>query len=376
MTEQLPMASAGLPKYQAVAQHFEQAIAGGRLRVGDRLPSERELASQWEVTPMTVRQALDVLRRKQLIVRRQGQGTFVAAGATALVPPPVARREVYLLGMTPSRSEVQRRVNWQPRLRRFQGLVDAAFRHGVVLHSSLELAPDSSAAHLVEVLRQASGVILHDEVLPESVLAGLAEAGVPLVAINCYPLVDYCSRLLIDSRRAAFAAVRHLAELGHTRIGLIVGDPSRYSMGLRLAGYRDAHTLLNLPLRPEYTVIEPRGFEQDAVAACRQLLALPEPPTALFVASDRRALGLLDAAPELGLSIPRDLSLVGFDDLAEAAASTPPLTTLHNPLYESGEQAVALLLRLLNRDVPPGTVTMLPAPLVERGTTAPLTPLP
>ncbi len=370
MSNPLSIFEPGLPKYLSVARHYEEAILSGKYRVGEQLPSERQLATEWSITAMTVRQALEVLRGKRLIVRRQGHGTFVSGQPAA--PEEAAPRSgaVYVLGLTPSQSASPRQVNWQPRLRRFQGLVEGAFRHGLVLKSNVALDPEASPSHLVAMLGEAAGLILHEELLPEVVLAGLAELNVPMVAINCYARVDYCSRLLIDSRRGALSVVRYLAGLGHKRIGLIVGDPERYSMGLRLSGYRDAHALLNLPLREEYTIVEPSGLEEHAVEACRRLLALPEPPTAIFAASDRRAIGILDAADELGISIPEELSVVGVDDLAEAACSDPPLTTLHNPLFASGEEAIELLLRQMRGEVQAGTVTMLSTRLIERGSTA------
>ena len=361
-----------VPKYQAVADQLEAQIANETYRIGDRLPSERELAAEWGITAMTVRQAMDLLREKSLIVRRQGHGTFVAATATPDEPPAQQPRNkpVYLLGLSPTQIAQHSQVNWQPRLRRFQGIVDAAFRRGIMIQSDVPIDFNTPPQQLVEALSTSAGLILHEESLPVEVLAGLADRGLPMVAINCYYGISYCMNVTVDSRRAAMAVVNHLIGLGHRRIAIVVGDTTRVSMRSRLDGYLDALRLAGITERADYTVIETRGSSETAAEACRQLMALDEPPTAIFAVSDRRAFGVLEAASELGLCVPQDLSVLGFDDLPEATVSRPPLTTLHNPRFESGEAAIALLIEGRGEPTSRSRVQYMEAPLVVRESTA------
>ncbi len=108
-----------------------------------------------------------------------------------------------------------------------------------------------------------------------------------------------------------------------------------------------------------------------AVEPARELLTLADRPTAIFAANDLSAIGVMDAAHELGLSIPGDLSLVGFDNVPESALTQPPLTTISQPMQEMGSQAVDLLVRLMNGGIEEGRSThvRLPTALVERGST-------
>jgi LacI family transcriptional regulator len=138
----------------------------------------------------------------------------------------------------------------------------------------------------------------------------------------------------------------------------------------RLAGYRDA--LVGAGITLDETLVaagdslEPRGHE-----AARELLRLPDPPSAIFASSDAAAFGVLRAAREAGLSVPADLSVVGFDDVPEAAWVSPPLTTVRQPLREIGRAAVRQLLSLLADRSRPATRVVLETELVVRGSTGP-----
>ena len=140
--------------------------------------------------------------------------------------------------------------------------------------------------------------------------------------------------------------------------------------GARIAGYRSALAAAGIRHRPEYVR---HGNFDPAVARQRmlQFLDLPEPPTAVFVCSDRMALGVYEALAERGLSVPDDISVVGFDDLPEARWASPGLTTVRQPLAEMAATALRLLVRVMAGERPEGTRTELSTRLVERASTAP-----
>jgi LacI family transcriptional regulator len=141
-------------------------------------------------------------------------------------------------------------------------------------------------------------------------------------------------------------ATEHLLALGHRRIGALAGPEGWYATEERLLGFRAALAGKGILLDPELIVYSdwrtPRGTE-----AAEQLLSLPEPPTAIFGFNDNVAIGVLNAARERGLSIPGDLSVVGFDDTAQASIVTPQLTSVSQPLAEMGRMGVSLLIRIL-----------------------------
>jgi LacI family transcriptional regulator len=178
--------------------------------------------------------------------------------------------------------------------------------------------------------------------------------------------------IVIDDARGGRLATEHLIELGHERIAF-VGDTSDPGYGFvaserRLEGYRAALDAAGIPLRDALQRFGPHG-RRVAHRLTRELLSLPEPPTAIFAASDTQALGVLEAAGAEGLDVPGDLSLVGFDDLE--AAPYVGLTTVAQPLYESGRRGLERLLEVVaGADHGPLT-ERLELRLVVRRTTAP-----
>ncbi len=201
-------------------------------------------------------------------------------------------------------------------------------------------------------------------------VARFLESGVPTVLVDTYHPDLNC--VTIDDVAGGHQATCHLIALGHRRIGF-VGDlgenPFDFSAGqLRLRGYRRALREAGLPEEPAH-VQQGHYGRREARRMALALLALPEPPTAIFAASDTMAIGVAEAAAAAGLRVPADLSIVGFDDIEIAAHLK--LTTIRQPLFRSGVEGVTLLLDTL-RAAPPQPVNLvLPTELVSRATTAP-----
>ncbi|GHD72346.1 hypothetical protein GCM10010317_082470 [Streptomyces mirabilis] len=169
--------------------------------------------------------------------------------------------------------------------------------------------------------------------------------------------------------RGGVTPTEHLLALGHERIAVIAGHQRKLCSSAWVAGYRSALASAGIRHRPEY--VRHAGFD-ETIARRRtlDLLDLREPPTAVFVCSDRMALGVYEALAERGLKVPHDISVVGFDDLPESRWTTPALTTVRQPLSEMAATALHLLVRMMEGDRPEGTRTELSTLLVERASTA------
>ncbi|MET8942648.1 substrate-binding domain-containing protein [Streptomyces sp. NPDC004542] len=165
-------------------------------------------------------------------------------------------------------------------------------------------------------------------------------------------------------------ATEHLLGLGHERVAVIAGHRRRMCSGARVAGYRSALASAGVRQRTEY--VRHAGHDEAAARLhTHELLDLPEPPTALFVCSDRMALGVYATLAERGVRVPDEMSVVGFDDLPEARWVTPALTTVRQPLSEVAATALRLLVRMMHGERPEGTRTELSTRLVRRASTAP-----
>lgn len=174
-----------------------------------------------------------------------------------------------------------------------------------------------------------------------------------------------------DSYGAARQALEHLIGLGHRRIGLIRGRRSHRPQHSRLAGYLDYLAEQGLPI-DDRLVVEVSFDEKGGFQAVEQLLALAEPPTAVFASNDLLAIGALHAAHAAGLHVPSDLSIVGLDDIHAASTTTPPLTTIAKPKATIGQQAAHFLLdHLRNRAPAEPRRQIVACHLLARGTTAP-----
>lgn len=165
-----------------------------------------------------------------------------------------------------------------------------------------------------------------------------------------------------------YSATEYLVSLGHRAIGIIGGLSSHRYSRARLDGYRSALAAAGIPWDGQL-VREADWTRAGALRAALELLHLPDPPTAIFACSDRMALGVYEAAASMGLHIPDQLSVVGFDDLPEARWLSPALTTVRQPVREMGRTAARMLLRLLNGEELESQRLELSTVLVERGST-------
>ena len=195
---------------------------------------------------------------------------------------------------------------------------------------------------------------------------------IPVVAIDPHTGHGGPSTIDSDNLGGARVATRHLIELGHQRIAHVRGRSDLASAQLRETGYRESLAEAGIAFDPSL-VVDGEYQTAQTVEVARALLARDDRPTAVFAANDMSALGVLRAAAENGLRVPEDLSVIGFDDIPEARTSTPPLTTLAQPLQDIGARALRMLIELLEGHEVPSRVH-LPAELVVRGTTGPVPP--
>jgi LacI family transcriptional regulator len=213
--------------------------------------------------------------------------------------------------------------------------------------------------------RGGDGVVMAAGHVTGDVAAGPGGRGVPAVRIGGDPDEDPHVDLVVpDDEIGSHAAVRHLVERGSRRIAIIEGP---HASGVaRDEGYRRALAEGGIPVDPELMV---RGdwTRPGGRKAMHALMALPDRPDAVFCANDLTAIGAIDAAHELGLSVPGDVAVVGFDDVDAATIVNPPLTTVRNPAYEIGYTAGELLLsRITGSYTGEGRTVVLPCPLIVR----------
>lgn len=195
--------------------------------------------------------------------------------------------------------------------------------------------------------RRVDGIIVTSSRVGATYVELLSRTRVPIVLLNNQHPSDYVYSVMIDNVGASMCATRHLIGLGHRRIAYIGDRFGCQSDTERFSGYLSALDLAGLPFTPEY-VTHGNGRPECGTSTMEALLALPSPPTGVFCYNDMTAIGALRAVAERGLRVPDDLSLVGFDDLFVAQYSTPPLTTVRQPMRDMGRLALETLVKLLS----------------------------
>jgi LacI family transcriptional regulator len=241
--------------------------------------------------------------------------------------------------------------------------------YDVLLFATERPDSDSNGAH--SYLGRArhhrvDGVVLMGVDRDDPEVAELVEAAdVPLIGVDLDVSGPRASYVSSDNVGGARLAVRHLHDLGHRRIATIAGPQDSKPGADRLVGFRAELHALGIESHSEYEQIGD-WYTESGEQAMRSLLALPEPPTAVFAAADLMAVGAMKAARDAGLGVPGDLAVVGFDDIQLASLFNPALTTIHQDKIGLGRAAArALLEQIENPDLTPAALT-LPVELIVR----------
>jgi DNA-binding LacI/PurR family transcriptional regulator len=188
-----------------------------------------------------------------------------------------------------------------------------------------------------------AGLVIAPVCEDSAVLAEIVQSGLPVVVIDRNLSSLAVDTVLADNRMGAYTAIRHLVQLGHQRIAIVNGPQHLTSGRERYAGFLQAMEEAALIVDPELVRYGDYQLE-SGYRLTRELLALPEWPTALFIANNLMTIGALNAIHEANGKIPDDIAVIGFDDLPWAISLNPPLTTVAQPTFEIGVRAAELLL--------------------------------
>lgn len=342
------------------AASIRDDIRQGNYAVGERLPNERDLAERFGISRGTLRQALKILEDERLISRQQGRGTFIANVLHAAVPSDTRTALIAAI--------VYERESY------FNPILNAASLQaasaGYVLTTGSNDTPETETQHLTAFLRSGVQGALMSPVARFS-LPGyqrLREGGIHVVLIDT--LLPGCEEdfVSVDNRIGTMLAVRHLIELGHRRIGYVTHN---YPLDIpcrddRLAGFFDS-TRADA-LRIDHVIeADPEQYQASILA----MLQSRNRPTGIVCFNDIWALRVASIARELGLRLPQDLSIVGFDDHSMARNYDIPITTIHPQFREVGIHATNLLIEKIERPRQRPTMTILIRPqLIVRDSTA------
>jgi LacI family transcriptional regulator len=252
------------------------------------------------------------------------------------------------------------------------GARDTGWEAGCLVQTYVTRSNPELEAATIERVRRDPNVlgVIYSTIFTRMVSPPAGLENFPTVLLNCYTQDRRMHSIVPGEVAGAFVATQHLISHGHRRIGFINGEPWMDASADRLKGYRQALATADIAFDPLLVRhgdwLPLKGYE-----LALELLRLRNPPSALFCANDLMAIGALEAASELGLNVPEDVSVMGYDDQELARYTHPPLSTLTLPNYEMGSRASELLIELAtrNKTVWPKTIKI-DGPLIERASVA------
>ncbi len=321
----------------------------GRLAGVSRSTVSRVINDQTSVSP-------EVRERVQEVIRRTGYTPNVAARSL------VSGRSGVLGLVIPSRVKSLFRDPYFAML--IQGISTATNVSANTLSLFLFQTEEEESALYPRVVTSGfvDGLIFTATRMGDPLLSRMADSNVPIVMIG-RPDIEGISYVDVDNRGGGLRAATHLCGLGYERIG-ILGAPTNTTAGVdRLNGFMEGLAVCGAPLHPRLRV---DGDFSEAGGYDAMVELLPHKPDAVFVASDTMAMGALRALRERGVSVPNDVAIVGFDDWPVSSNSVPALTTIRQPVMETGSHAVKVLVDLITGKAKAPIVEILPVELVVR----------
>jgi LacI family transcriptional regulator len=253
-----------------------------------------------------------------------------------------------------------------------KGAEDVCFSKGfIALLCDTDEQPTKAISHLNMLYQQRiTGLIVVSPGHITSQLQQVLDDGFPIVAVDRALSSLSTDSIISDNYGGAKQAVQHLLDLGHRRIGFIVSNLEHETIQGRWAGVEHTMQAAQIEIDPDLVYKHGDELPGSGYAGAEHLLERGYPPTAIFAFNDLMAFGVLHYAQKFGISVPHQLSVIGFDDMMLASFTAPSLTTIRQPKYELGQKAAEILLRRIQGDPFPQQNQVLPTTLVVRASTA------
>lgn len=343
------------PKYILVEEHIRNEIAQGSII--DKLPGERTLAKELGFSYMTIRKAIDNLVNEGVLFKVPTKGTFVADESNRPV-----EKKLTIGYFLDSSIELGLASPYYSLI--FNALEKEATRHGYLL----TYFTNADEKTLLNTVSRLDGVIASSFPRIENIIQNIKKH-VPVVALDNASPDKTIPSVIIDNFNAVLESFDHLYELGHRRIAFMTGlDDSDVGKN-RCAGYQNG--LNKHGLEHDETLVFRGNYSFNAgIEGAEYFLNLQHPPTAIMCANDSMALGAMRKLKQNGVEVPRDISIIGFDNIDVASQISPALTTVEAPIMEIARRSFDMLEKMIQDEEVDNKHIALPAKLVIRQTCA------
>ena len=347
--------------YRMVYDELKHKILERVYADGEKLPFERELCEEYKVDRITVRRALDLLVADNLLEKRAGLGSFVKSPILGMHMQPSKSRNILFV-----MSENENDINNNPlafNSQLFHAIEQECRVNGYSIFYAV-LDGQSSMQSLINGNDFAG--VLFVSYIPKHLLEQCVQMKLPAVCLNnrCDSLIS----IVPEDERGAYEAVKFLQEKGHRKIAIMMGAREYYSTKERFRGYCAAMFDMALNIDPRYSLEGDWTFDCARKSIFKMLDTVPEAdyPTAIFCCSDMMAIGTIDALKERGVSVPREISVMGFDNIQQSEYVYPRLSTVSIDVKLMAELAVDKIINHSQEAPPRGYLLLIPALLEIR----------
>ncbi len=330
-----------LPKYIRVKKLIEKSVEEEMISSGDKMSSESELTKKYSVSRHTVRKALDLLEREGVIEKRHCIGTFSKgmssrSGNIGFIS--ISLYDYIFADILSGADNVLHQNGYQIILGNSQ---DNLERESIILEQFLEKDIDGL------IIEPAKSALSHSNI---SLLEKFVKKNIPVVILDSKFNDKNLNSVVVDDQLGGFIATNYLIELGHSRIAIIYKGIHNPALD-RLTGYKQAINkagglLQNELVRAYYnSEFEKHDlFQEEIRSICRDLIELERPPTAIFCFNDQIAVLIKEILLEQGIGVPKDISLIGFDDSSLVNLNPISIASVSHPKQAAGEKAAEILL--------------------------------
>jgi DNA-binding LacI/PurR family transcriptional regulator len=331
--------------YRFVQENIRKRIITGEWAIGSKIPSERELEKDLQISRLTVSKGLAHLVAEGLLVRRQGQGTFVSDRTSHVGSNRKLIKFISPVGPGEDRNSVRHGILEGM----YDALIDQGYHVGVDFYKNSteqiqRLQQDSDQTHAGFVIWYEPGNQNLDE------LIRLRQENYPFVLVDAYPMDFETDFAVTDNAEGGRMIVEYLVEHGHRNIGYISRTIDRSSMRDRQAGFLQGMINHGIPFDSSCVVTldyASGDLFKEVGLAVDALLGRDRSLTAIFFSNDDLALAAIDYIRSRGMRVPEDISIASFDDIDRSAYGSVPLTTVHQDFFEMGKAAAEVLLERL-----------------------------
>jgi LacI family transcriptional regulator, repressor for deo operon, udp, cdd, tsx, nupC, and nupG len=360
------------PLYIKICEEIRIALAKHK-DPAEPIPTELEFCKRFKASRGTVRKAIEALANEGLIHRISGKGSFLGTGMENSEKRHLFTKKEIVIVVFPCSEDLEKNnLSIFVFFDMLRGVTKACEVFGFQMHlieRPAVMNPDFGRQCANEIEQhEAEGIILFGGY--EKEIEELKKKNYPYVLILGHLKSIDANYVSVDTEQGVENAVESLINMGHRKIGFISGGLDLLTFQLRLNGYKAALEKHEIEYSRNLVTECIDGSIEAAKKATAKLLKIKSPPTALFCATDIRAMGAMEAAKERGMKIPNDISIIGFDNIKESSKTNPPLTTVEHPRFDLGYKSIELLDKLISGRQTAPTFELISAKLIKRSSCA------